>query len=101
MPSLPISGLICAQFTILAGNGTNTTEPYLKFIQADNTPWLITFTVPLKTITDNTNLPPDVKQKLANWDRNSPYSSLLWILAMRQQTHRGQKLVAYSRNPRL
>jgi hypothetical protein len=56
--------LICAQFTILAGNGTNTTEPYLKFIQADNTPWLITFTVPLKTITDNTNLPPDVKQKL-------------------------------------
>lgn len=60
--------LLCADFTIVTCNfGRHGLISFNSFKQADNTPWLFTSTVPLKQITDNTNLPKEVKQQLDNY----------------------------------
>lgn len=67
-----IFNLMCAQFTVVTCNfGRHGLTSFVNVSQPSDSPWLFTSTVPLKQITDNSNLPPAVQAQLNNLGPNA------------------------------
>ena len=58
--------LLCSEFQVVQADVYRSLDAYYNVSQEDGNAWIITTKVPLKTITDNTDLPAAVQAQLNN-----------------------------------